>query len=97
MEHNRGSPRLQFTKEELNDPTLGKYARKAEKAANACDKAEKKLRTKRRLKLAAIETEATSSNEAFNSGTIGAEMQTQAAGPSFERNIPFKDPVAPGV
>ena len=51
MERNRGSPRLQFTKEELEDPTLGKLARKAEKAADAYDKAEKKLRTKHRLKL----------------------------------------------
>ena len=25
-EHNRGSPRLQFTKEELEDPILGKQA-----------------------------------------------------------------------
>ena len=50
-EHNRGSPRLQFTKEELEDPTLGKLAQKAEKAADAYDKSEKKLRTKHRLKL----------------------------------------------
>ena len=65
-EHNRGSPRLQFTKEELEDPTLGKLAQRAEKAADAYDKAEKKLRTKHRLKLTTAEVEADAKAEAAN-------------------------------
>ena len=50
--HNRDSPRLRFSKEELENPKLAKKAEKAEKAADRYDEAKKTLQ-KRRLKLTA--------------------------------------------
>ena len=52
--HNRGSPRLRFSKEELENPKLAKKAEKAEKAADRYNAAKKKLKT-HRLKLSAEE------------------------------------------
>ena len=52
--HNRGSPRLRFSKEELENPELAQKAEKAEQAADRYDAAKKKLQT-RRLKLIAEE------------------------------------------
>lgn len=64
---NRDSPRLRFSKEELENPKLAKKAEKAEKAADRYDAAKKKLQT-RRLKLTAeevqTEQEAVLQNEA---------------------------------
>ena len=51
---NRGSPRLRFSKEELENPKLAQKAEKAEQAADRYDAAKKKLQT-RRLKLIAEE------------------------------------------
>ena len=51
---NRGSPRLRFSKEELENPELAQKAEKAEQAADRYDAAKKKLQT-RRLKLIAEE------------------------------------------
>lgn len=53
---NRGSPRLRFSKEELENPELAQKAEKAEKAADRYDAAKKKLQT-RRLKLTAEEVQ----------------------------------------
>lgn len=53
---NRGSPRLRFSKEELENPELAQKAEKAEKAADRYDAAKKKLQ-KRRLKLTAEEVQ----------------------------------------
>lgn len=51
---NRSSPRLRFSKEELENPELAQKAEKAEQAADRYDAAKKKLQ-KRRLKLIAEE------------------------------------------
>ncbi len=53
---NRGSPRLRFSKEELENPKLARKAEKAEQAADRYDAAKKKLKT-RRLKLSAEEVQ----------------------------------------
>ena len=53
---NRGSPRLRFSKEELENPELAQKAEKAEQAADRYDTAKKKLQT-RRLKLIAEEVQ----------------------------------------
>ena len=49
--HNRGSPRLQFTKEELENDALSRPIARAEKAADKADAARKKLKKHYRLKL----------------------------------------------
>ena len=54
--HNRDSPRLRFSKEELENPKLAQKAEKAEQAADRYDAAKKKLQT-RRLKLTAEEVQ----------------------------------------
>lgn len=53
---NRSSPRLRFSKEELENPKLAQKAEKAEQAADRYDAAKKKLQT-RRLKLTAEEVQ----------------------------------------
>ena len=53
---NRGSPRLRFSKEELENPKLAQKAEKAEQAADRYDAAKKKLQM-RRLKLIAEEVQ----------------------------------------
>lgn len=53
---NRGSPRLRFSKEELENPELAQKAEKAEQAADRYDAAKKKLQ-KRRLKLTTEEVQ----------------------------------------
>ena len=42
--HNRGSPRLQFSKEELEDSVLSKPIAKAQKAADKADAVRDKLK-----------------------------------------------------
>ena len=49
--HNRGSPRLQFSKEELEDSALSKPIAQAQKAADKADAAREKLKKRYRLKL----------------------------------------------
>ena len=46
VHHNRGSPRLQFTKEELESDTLSRPIVRAEKAADRHNEARKKLKRK---------------------------------------------------
>ena len=53
---NLSSPRLRFSKEELENPELAQKAEKAEQAADRYDAAKKKLQT-RRLKLTAEEVQ----------------------------------------
>ena len=52
MTNKRDSPRLRFSKEELENPKLARKAEKAEQAAECYDHARKKLQT-HRLKLTA--------------------------------------------
>ena len=60
---NRGSPRLQFTKEELEDSALSKPIAKAEKAAGKHEKAKGKLKKRYQLKLSREEMEASKASE----------------------------------
>ncbi len=55
--HNRGSPRLQFTKEELEDGALSGPIAKAEETADRYDAARKKLKKRYRMKLSREEAE----------------------------------------
>ena len=55
--HTRGSPRLQFTKDELENDALSKPIARVEKAADKYDSAQKKLKRRYRLKLTREERE----------------------------------------
>ena len=56
MTNKRDSPRLRFSKEELENPKLARKAEKAEQAAERYDHARKKLQT-HRLKLTVQEVQ----------------------------------------
>ena len=85
-QHERASPRLQFTKEELENPELTKPIHKAEKAADKYEKAQNKLKKKRTLKITREEVEAESPVDGH---------QPAEAIPTEE--IPVADPSAPAV
>lgn len=85
-QHERASPRLQFTKEELENPELAKPIHKAEKAADKYEKAQNKLKKKRTLKLTREAVEAESPVDGH---------QPAEAIPTEE--IPVADPSAPAV
>ena len=99
---NRGSPRLQFTKEELEDSTLSKPIAKAEKAADKYEKAKGKIKKHYQLKLSREEMEASNV-----SSKASEELQTEESGnasSSADAANPFEpdreirtDPNAPGV
>ena len=64
----RGSPRLQFSKEELENDALSRPIQKAEKAADKYEAAQKKLKRYRvRLTLENRESETASSTDAQQS------------------------------
>ena len=91
---NRGSPRLQFTKEELENDALSRPIEKAEKAADRYDAARKKLKKHYRLKLNRAETD---ENSPQPSRTERGNTEPSA---SEARNTPDgiqTDPKAPGV
>ncbi|MGN0991460.1 MAG: hypothetical protein ACI4O4_08370, partial [Candidatus Ventricola sp.] len=75
--HNRDSPRLRFSKEELENPKLAKKAEKAEKTADRYDAAKKKLQ-KRRLKLTAEEVQ-TEQDTVPQSDADAAELHEPAS------------------
>ena len=56
-QHNRGSPRLQFTKEELENDALSRPIARVEETAARYDAAQKKLKKHYRLKLTREESE----------------------------------------
>lgn len=85
-QHERASPRLQFTKEELDNPELAKPIHKAEKAADKYEKAQNKLKKKRTLKLTREEVEAESPVDGH-----------QPAEAISTEEIPVPDPSAPAV
>ena len=96
MDESRTSPRLLFSKEELEDPELARPIAKAEKAADKYDAARKKLKKRARLKLTREEAEAVtqseSTPEAENSeAPILHQEEAEAARESVT------DPGAPGV
>ena len=91
MEQNeRGSPRLRFSKEELENPELVKPIRKAEKAAAKYEKTQGKLKTKRSLKLTREEIVQESKAESPVSDAPAVE-----AIPA--EDAPVADPSAPAV
>lgn len=81
--HNRGSPRLQFSKEELDDPALARPIAKVGKATDKLDKARKKLRSQKRLRLSVEE--------------IDEARPAVEAPASVQGDVPLADPSAPGV
>ena len=81
---NRGSPRLHFSKEELENPKLARKAEKAGKAADRYDAAKKKLKT-RRLKLTAEEVQ-TEQEAVLQSEADAAELHE----PATASSAPFK-------
>ena len=99
---NRGSPRLQFTKEELENDALSRPIAKAEKAADKYDAARKKLKKQYRLKLAREESmeENQSAVSHDYEGSAGVENE-----PIFSESHPDEgggasirtDPKAPAV
>lgn len=95
---NRGSPRLQFTKEELEDSTLSKPIAKAEKAAGKYEKAKGKLKKRYQLKLSREEVEASkASKESRVEESCHVSPSSDDANP-FEPDQEIRtDPNAPGV
>ncbi len=95
---NRGSPRLQFTKEELEDSTLSKPIAKAEKAANKYEKAKDKLKKRYQLKLSREEMEASKASEESRAEESNISSLSADTDNSFEPDREIRtDPNAPGV
>ena len=94
--HNRGSPRLRFSKEELENPKLAKKAEKAEKAADRYNVAKKKLKT-HRLKLSAEEIQ-TEQDTVPQSEADAAELHEPASAspePSSQKKQAAKEGHSP--
>ena len=94
--HNRGSPRLRFSKEELENPKLAKKAEKAEKAADRYNAAKKKLKT-HRLKLSAEEIQ-TEQDTVPQSEADAAELHEPASAspePSSQKKQAAKEGHSP--
>lgn len=98
----RASPRLQFTKEELENPALERPIAKAEKAAKKAEKAKRRLPAQYRLKLTTKEAETAEETAHPDSGNMvissPAEMHDtdQAEGLASDSSI-RTDPKSPGV
>ena len=98
---NRGSPRLQFSKEELENDALSRPISKAEKAADKYEAARKKL-MKKRLRLTREETEGNpvSAHESSddNTANITAANESVSFHTAGEKDADVQtDPYAPGV
>ena len=91
--HNRGSPWLRFSKEELENPKLARKAEKAEQAADRYDAAKKKLKT-RRLKLTAEEVQ-TEQDAMQQSDADAAELHEPVA-PSSASSLQKKQEAKDG-
>ena len=95
---NRGSPRLQFTKEELEDSTLSKSIAKAEKAAGKYEKAKGKLKKRYQLKLSREEMEASKASEESRAEESNISSPSADTDNSFEPDQEIRtDPNSPGV
>ena len=99
--HNRGSPRLQFTKEELENDALSRPIARAEKAADKADAARKKLKKHYRLKLSREETGTVPATEpmAENAHEPASDMMPDMRPDMSPDMTPdtLVDPQAPGV
>ena len=95
---NRGSPRLQFTKEELEDSTLSKPIAKAEKAADKYEKAKGKLKKRYQLKLSREEVEASKASKELRAEESNIASSSADAANPFEPDREIRtDPNAPRV
>ena len=92
---NRGSPRLQFSKEELENDALTRPIAKAEKAADKYEAAQKKLRKGYRIRLTRETRETTASSSSDHSQNTPDEHPAMPQ----EEEIPDvrTDPRAPAV
>ena len=92
---NRGSPRLQFSKEELENDALTRPIAKAEKAADKYEAAQKKLRKGYRVRLTRETRETTASSSSDHSQNTPDEHPAMPQ----EEEIPDvrTDPTAPAV
>ena len=79
MTNKRDSPRLQFSKEELENPKLARKAEKAEQAAERYDHARKKLQT-HRLKLTAQEVQ--QEQKTLRQDEAGTPVKPSGKGPA---------------
>lgn len=95
--HNRGSPRLHFTKEEMDNPSQARPIAKAGKAAGKHEMARKKLQSGSRLKHSDGEIEKSQRYQRLadelSNGLIGAGQNVISA----DGDISLADPDAPGV
>ena len=94
-QHNRGSPRLQFSREELENDALARPIAKAEKAADKYKAVQKKLRKGHRLKLT-WESKETAASSASDHPRNASDEHREV---SHEEEIPDikTDPKAPAV
>ena len=91
----RGSPRLQFSKEELENDALARPIAKAEKAADKYEAAQKKLRKGYRVRLTRESGETASSSSSDNPRNVSDEHH---AVPHEEETPDIRtDPTAPAV
>lgn len=92
---NRGSPRLQFSKEELENDALARPIAKAEKAADKYEAAQKKLRKSHRLKVTRESKETAASSSSDHPRSAPDELHAELR----EEEIPDvrTDPTAPAV
>ena len=95
--HNRGSPRLQFTKDELENDTLSKPIARVEKAADKYDAPQKKLKKSYRLKLTREEGEVKAQPDGHQTDDIEA-ADIASTDEILDRDTGIRtDPHAPGV
>lgn len=92
---NRGSPRLQFSKEELENDALARPIAKAEKAADKYEAAQKKLRKSHRLQVTRESKETAASSSSDHPRSAPDELHAELR----EEEIPDvrTDPTAPAV
>ena len=91
----RGSPRLQFSKEELENDALARPIAKAEKAADKYEAAQKKLRKSHRLQVTRESKETAASSSSDHPRSAPDELHAELR----EEEIPDvrTDPTAPAV
>ena len=95
--HNRGSPRLRFSKEELADEGMARPIAKAEKAADKYEAARAKLKKKHRLKLQKVDEVPAVSDSASEGKVLGISRDLQSSRERPESADVRTDPLAPGV
>ncbi len=95
--HNRGSPRLQFTKEEMDNPSQARPIAEAGQAAGKHEMAQNKLQFGYRLKHSAGEIEKSQCNQRLAGELPNGQIEMEQNMISADGDIPLADPDAPGV